>query len=231
MEPTSAIRVPRTQAVANPSAAIFVPSGRYGALMFIRDAARIPTMPPRKPRKKKPAFCPLVSARSIVISIWSFPVSLEYICPIPSFFFAKPGHGAFAPVPAPRPAGILPSSARYGTICSGMPSSRKEEPWLPFKISRSASRNRRQNSPNSKRRKRSLRRRFASGTESGALWSPIPLVKACSPPSVALGRNSTSTHSIASLQTMQTRCATCSPSTEAPRRMQRRVSMHASRNR
>ena len=72
-------------------------------------------------------------------------------------------------------------------------------------------------------KKRSLRRRFASGTESGALWSPIPLVKACSPPSVALGRNSTSTHSIASLQTMQTRCATCSPSTEAPRRMQRRV--------
>lgn len=46
MEPTSAIRMPRTQAVANPSAAIFVPSGRYGALMFIRDAARIPTMPP-----------------------------------------------------------------------------------------------------------------------------------------------------------------------------------------
>ena len=82
MKPTSAIRVPRTQAVANPSAAIFVPSGRYGALMFIRDAARIPTMPPRKPRKKKPAFCPLVSARSIVISIWSFPVSLEYICPM-----------------------------------------------------------------------------------------------------------------------------------------------------
>lgn len=62
MEPTSAIRVPRTQAVANPSAAIFVPSGRYGALMFIRDAARIPTMPPRKPRKKKPAFCPLLRA-------------------------------------------------------------------------------------------------------------------------------------------------------------------------
>ena len=62
MKPTSAIRVPRTQAVANPSAAIFVPSGRYGALMFIRDAARIPTMPPRKPRKKKPAFCPLVRA-------------------------------------------------------------------------------------------------------------------------------------------------------------------------
>lgn len=31
MKPTSAIRVPRTQAVANPSAAIFVPSGRYGA--------------------------------------------------------------------------------------------------------------------------------------------------------------------------------------------------------
>lgn len=201
----SAIRVPRTQAVANPSAAIFVPSGRYGALMFIRDAARIPTMPPRKPRKKKPAFCPLVSARSIVISIWSFPASLEYICPIPSFFFAKPGHGAFAPVPAPRPAGILPSSARYGTICSGMPSSRKEEPWLPFKISRSVSRNRRRNSPNSKRRKRNLKRRFASGTGSGALWSPIPLVKVCSPPSVALGRNSTSTHSTDSLRAMQTR--------------------------
>ena len=31
-QPTSAIRVPRTQAVANPNAAIFVPSGRYGAL-------------------------------------------------------------------------------------------------------------------------------------------------------------------------------------------------------
>lgn len=168
-------------------------------------AARIPTMPPRKPRKKKPAFCPLVSARSIVISIWSFPASLEYICPIPSFFFAKPGHGAFAPVPAPRPAGILPSSARYGTICSGMPSSRKEEPWLPFKISRSVSRNRRRNSPNSKRRKRNLKRRFASGTGSGALWSPIPLVKVCSPPSVALGRNSTSTHSTDSLRAMQTR--------------------------
>ena len=39
MKPTSAIRVPRTQAVANPSAAIFVPSGRYGALMFIRPCS------------------------------------------------------------------------------------------------------------------------------------------------------------------------------------------------
>ena len=35
--------------------------------------------------------------------------------------------------------------------------------------------------------------------------SPIPLVKVCSPPSVALGRNSTSTHSTDSLRAMQTR--------------------------
>ena len=102
---------------------------------------------------------------------------------------------------------------------------------LPFKISRSVSRNRRRNSPNSKRRKRNLKRRFASGTESGALWSPIPLVKVCSPPSVALGRNSTSTHSTASLRATQTRCAPCSLSMEAPRRMPRRVSMHARRKR
>mgnify|MGYP006976365732 CR=1 FL=1 len=33
-----------------------------------------------------------------------------------------------------------------------MPSSRKEEPWLPFKISRSVSRNRTRNAPNSKQR-------------------------------------------------------------------------------
>ena len=33
----------------------------------------------------------------------------------------------------------------------------------------------------------------------------IPLVKVCSPPSVALGRNSTSTHSTDSLRAMQTR--------------------------
>ena len=54
-------------------------------------------------------------------------------------------------------------------------------------------------------KKRNLKRRFASGTGSGALWSPIPLVKVCSPPSVALGRNSTSTHSTDSLRAMQTR--------------------------
>lgn len=184
---------------------IFFSGYSHRELTEIRDAARIPAMPPRNPRKKKPAFCPLVSSRSIVISIWSFPDSLEYICPIPFFFFVKSGRDAFAPVPVPRPVGILPSSARYGTICSGMPSSRKEEPWLPFKISRSVSRNRRRNSPNSKRRKRNLKRRFASGTGSGALWSPIPLVKVCSPPSVALGRNSTSTHSTDSLRAMQTR--------------------------
>lgn len=41
-QPTSAIRMPRTKPVANPSAAIFVPSGRYGALMFIRGCGENP---------------------------------------------------------------------------------------------------------------------------------------------------------------------------------------------
>ena len=52
-----------------------------------------------------------------------------------------------------------------------------------------------------------------------------------SPPSVALGRNSTSTHLMASLRATQTRCAPCSLSMEAPQRMPKRVSMHARRKR
>lgn len=81
---------------------IFVPSGRYGALMFIRDAARIPTMPPRNPRKKNPTFWLPVSSRSIVMSIWSFRESLASICFL-SFAVTKSGRGAFAPVPEPCP--------------------------------------------------------------------------------------------------------------------------------
>ena len=100
MEPTSAIRVPRTQAVANPSAAIFVPSGRYGALMFIRDAARIPTMPPRKPRKKKPAFCPLVSARHQHLV---FPCILGIHLPNSFLFLRKTGARCLRPCSGTAP--------------------------------------------------------------------------------------------------------------------------------
>lgn len=54
-------------------------------------------------------------------------------------------------------------------------------------------------------KKKELEKKIRERNRKGALWSPIPLVKVCSPPSVALGRNSTSTHSTDSLRAMQTR--------------------------
>ena len=75
------------------------------------------------------------------------------------------------------------------------------------------------------KKKGTLKRRFASGTGSGALWSPIPLVKVCSPPSVALGRNSTSTHSTDSLASHADEVSDMTPRPmKIPLRMPRRVS-------
>lgn len=99
-QPTSAIRMPRTQAVANPSTAIFVPSGRYGALMFIRDVARIPTMPPRNPRKKKPAFCPLVFHRHQHLV---FPCILGIHLPHSFLFLRKTGPRCLRPCSGTAP--------------------------------------------------------------------------------------------------------------------------------
>ncbi len=116
-----------------------------------QDAARIPTMPLRKPRKKKLAFCSACKRQFHRHQHLVFPRILEYILPNSSFL--RKTSTVPSPCSGTAPCRNLTILRALWHTCSGMPSSRKEEPWSPFKISRSVSRSRRRNSPNSKRRK------------------------------------------------------------------------------